>query len=142
MKRNKGFTMIELMIVVAIVAILASVAMPMYGSYVQRGKIAEATTNLSGLRVSMEQYYQDNRTYLNGAACGVTMPASPAVKYFTFACAGTANTYTITATGVDPGSMANFSYTINQQNAKTSTITATGWTGNGACWATKQDGSC
>ncbi|MDP4028235.1 MAG: type IV pilin protein [Gallionella sp.] len=140
MKTQKGFTLMELMITVAIVAILASIALPAYSNYVQRGKIAEATTNLSSLRVSMEQYYQDNRTYLNGAACGVAMPATPAVQYFTFACIATATTYTITATGIS--SMLNFAYTIDQQNTKTSTITAPGWTGNAACWATKPGGSC
>lgn len=141
MKTQKGFTLVELMIVVVIVGILASIGIPAYGDYVRRGKIAEATTNLSSLRVSMEQYYQDNRTYLNGAACGVTMPVAPAVEYFMYTCvAPTANTFTITATGT--GSMANFVYTVNQSNAKTSTITAPGWTGNVSCWATKQDGSC
>lgn len=140
MKRDKGFSLIELMVVVAVIGILAAVAVPAYGRYVQRGKIAEATTQLSGLRVRMEQYYQDNRTYLNAAACGVAMPTSPAVQYFTFGCVATATTYTITATGI--GSMLNFAYTINEQNAKTSTITADGWTGNATCWATKQDGSC
>jgi len=141
MKLQKGFSLVELMVVVAIIGILTAVAIPAYSNYVRRGKIAEATTNLSSLRVSMEQYYQDNRTYQNGAACGVAMPSTPAVQYFSFACvAPTATTYTITATGI--GGMANFAYTVNQQNAKTSTITAPGWTGNAACWATKQDGSC
>ncbi len=140
MKMQKGFTLIELMIVVVIVSILSVIVLPAYSNYVKRGRIAEATTNLSGLRVSMEQYYQDNRTYLNGAACGAVMPTAPAVQSFAFTCAATANTYTITATGT--GSMLNFRYTINQANAKTSTITAAGWTGNAACWATKQDGSC
>ena len=143
MKTQKGFTLVELMIVVAIIGILASIAVPAYGNYVRRGKIAEATTNLSSLRVNMEQYYQDNRTYLNGAACGVAMPTAPAVQYFTITCvAPTANTFTITATGTAAGGMASFAYTINEQNAKTSTITAPGWTGNAACWATKPGGSC
>ena len=140
MNKQRGFTLVELMIVVVIVGILSSIAIPSYSNYVKRGKITEATANLAGLRVSMEQYFQDNRTYLNGAACGAVMPTAPAVQYFTLTCAATANTYTITATGI--GSMLNFTYTINEQNAKTSTITAAGWTGNATCWATKQDGSC
>ncbi len=144
MKRNQGFSLIELMIVVVVIGILSAVAIPSYSNYVKRGKIAEATTSLSGLRVSMEQYFQDNRTYLNaaGTACGVAMPTAAAVQHFTLTCAGTATTYLITATGNAASGMANFAYTIDQQNAKTSTITAAGWTGNAACWATKQDGSC
>lgn len=145
MKKQKGFTLVELMVVIVIIAILASIGIPAYKDYIRRGKIAEATTNLSSLRVSMEQYYQDNRTYqtnpVNGTTCGVTMPTTPAVQYFTFACAApTASTFTITATGT--GGLANFAYTINEQNAKTSVITEAGWTGNASCWATKQDGSC
>ncbi len=144
MKMQKGFTLVELMIVVAIIGILATVAMPAYSNYVRRGKIAEATSSLSSARVSMEQFYQDNRTYLNGAACGAAMPAAPLVQYFTFTCAATATTYTITATGIS--SMAGFAYTVNNLNAKTSVITgaaaAAGWASNAACWTTKPGGAC
>jgi hypothetical protein len=38
--------------------------------------------------------------------------------------------------------MAGFLYDINEKNVKTSTITATGWTGNASCWATRKDGTC
>jgi type IV pilus assembly protein PilE len=143
MKGNNGFTLIELMIVVAIISILSAVAIPAYGNYVKRGKIAEATSTLSSLRVSMEQYYQDNRTYANGANCGVTPPVSPAVKYFTYTCVNAdANSYVITATGDSSAGMAGFTYKVDQQNNKSSTITASGWTGNATCWATNSGGTC
>lgn len=137
MKKLRGFTLVELMVVVAVIGILAAVAIPNYASYVTRGRIPDATSNLSFKRTQMEQSYQDNRTYVGAPACVTDTTSS---KYFTFTCAATANTYTLTATGV--GSMLNFAYTINEQNAKTSTITAAGWTGNATCWAIKQDGSC
>jgi len=147
MKLQKGFTLVELMIVVVIVAILAAVSIPAYSDYVRRGKITEATTALSGLRVRMEQYYQDNRTYLNAGACGVAMPNATEVKYFTVACpiaTATANAYIITATG--SGSMNGFTYTIDQSNAKTSTVTVppapAGWSGSATCWVTKPGGIC
>lgn len=132
----------EVMIAAVIASILAAIALPAYGNYVKRGQIAEATTNLASLRVSMEQYFQDNRTYLNGAACGATMPVAPQVRYFTITCAATNATYTITATGT--GSMAGFAYTIDQQNAKTSNITAPDWSNPNPnnCWAIKQGGAC
>lgn len=141
MKRQSGFTLVEVMVAVVIAAILASVALPAYTNYVRRGKISEATSSLASLRVVMEQYYQDNRTYMNGGACGATMPAAPAVQHFTFACAGTATTYTLTATGI--GGMAGFSYTLNEANAKASAVAGVaGWAGNNACWVTKQGGAC
>jgi len=127
---NAGFTLIEVMIAVAIVAILATVALPSYQDYVRRGNIPEATSALGQGRIAMEQWFQDNRTY-EGAAC----PGNG--THFGLACVTTATTFTITATGT--GTMAGFSYTIDQNNARTS---ATPW-GNGAtCWVARKGGSC
>lgn len=143
MKHERGFTLVEVMVTVVIVAILAAVAIPAYNNYVMRGKIAEATTNLSSLRVSMEQYFQDNRTYQNGGVvCGATMPTSPAVRYFTFTCnAPTTTTYTITATGGP--SMNGFTYTVDQSNNKQTTAVPAGWgTAPINCWVTKPGGTC
>ena len=65
-----GFTLIEVMIVVAIVAILAAVALPAYGDYVRRGQLPEAFSGMADLRVKLEQYYQDNRSYgTSGGNC-------------------------------------------------------------------------
>lgn len=141
MRTSRGFALIELMTVLAIIGILATIALPAYNSYVQRSKITEATSNLSGLRVSMEQWFQDNRTYLNGADCGVGMPGSPDVKYFTFTCAATANTYLITATG--GSGMAGFVYTIDQSNNKVTAALPADWgTPPADCWATSKGGAC
>lgn len=132
-----GFTLIELMIAVAIVGILAAVALPNYVEYVRRGKIQEATSTLADARVKLEQFYMDNRDYSGGSggwACGSTAPTG---KYFTYTCTGASTTYTVTATGV--GDMAGFVYTIDQANTRTSTIT--GW-GSGSCWITKKGETC
>ena len=61
---SQGFTLIELMITVAIVAILAAIAYPNYRNYVIRGQLVDATQGLSAVRANMERYYQDNRSYL------------------------------------------------------------------------------
>jgi type IV pilus assembly protein PilE len=141
-RRSNGFTLIELMVVVVIVAILAAVALPAYQDYVTRGKIAEATSTLASLRVKMEQSFQDNRTYAGGP-CG---PAAGEAKYFTYACnpnPPTATAYTIEATGVAAQGMDGFKYTINEANVKTTVMSAPStWTGSASCWVTKKSGQC
>lgn len=142
MKLQKGFTLVELMIVVAIIGILAFVAVPGYQDYVLRGKLVEATSGLSNARVKMEQYFQDNRTYDAGG--GNTCPASIAATsdHFAYACGDLSDsTYTITATGI--GGLSNFAYTINQANAKRTTSLKAGWgTTPANCWITSKGGSC
>ena len=75
----RGFTLIEVMITVAVVAILAAVALPQYRDYVTRGRIPEATSRLATLQVQAEQYFQDNRTYVGAPACATDSATS---KYF------------------------------------------------------------
>lgn len=138
---NRGFTLIELMITVAIIGILASIAVPSYRDYILRGKIAEATSTLSDLRVRMEQYYQDNRSYVSsGTTCGVAMPTH---QYFTFTCANaTATTYTLTATGNSTGGMSGFTFTLNQQNTRATSAAPSGWGTSTTCWVGTRGGGC
>ncbi len=149
---QQGFTLVDLMITVAVVAILATIAVPIYSNYVIRGKIPDATSALATKRMAMEQYFQDNHSYNGGDALG--FPCATDTKtstYFDFTCQPSplpalpaAQAYTITATG--KGAMQGFSYTIDQNNVKTSSIglpAPSNWIGNnGACWITKTGGVC
>lgn len=137
MKRN-GFTLIELMITVAVVAILARIAFPAYSSYVARGKIADALSGLADYRVKMEQYFQDNRNY--GTASSNCPVAAQASQYFTYACSVGADTpsvsYTATATsiaGAVGAATGDYTYSINEANVK-STTKFKGGAVTKACW--------
>ncbi len=115
-----GFTLIELMIVVAIVAILASVALPAYSDYILRGKLADVSNEMFALRARMEQFFQDNRTYEKGPCTN-----SKTVRGFTVVCTtATATAYTITATGSPTDNTDGFSYTLDQTGATTSKVSA------------------
>ena len=135
---QKGFTLIEIMIVVAIIGILASIAIPSYQDYVLKGRAAEAPGILSDLRIKMEQCFQDNRSYATCAA--FCAPTAGAVN-FSYSCtaAPDALTYQIDAAGVAAKGMTNFAFSIDQNNAKTSTYNGT----TGAnCWLSSKTGSC
>ena len=135
----EGFTLVEVMIVVVVVAILAAVAMPLYVDYIRRGRIPEATATLSANRVKMEQWFQDAKTYVDGGACHVPNSSG---HYFDFTCSGvTPAEYIFTATG--KGSMEGFVYTVNQADQKVTRITGvSGWSGAASCWVTASAGVC
>jgi type IV pilus assembly protein PilE len=138
-QKAKGFTLIELMIVVAIIGILSMIGIPAYNDYVTRGKLVDATSKLADMRIQLEQYFQDNRDYgSTSTGCGIAMPTS---KYFTISCnwgaGGTNQSYLITATGTI--NKTSFTYTIDQNNTKTTT---SGWGSGSTCWITRKGDSC
>jgi type IV pilus assembly protein PilE len=154
MQRHSGFTLIELMVTVAIVAILAAIALPSYTAYITRSKIQEATTNLLAMRTKLEQFYQDNRTYVGACAAGTIAPLPPAyisgnppgvLKYFSITCptlSAIPPQYTIQATGNDTD-IANLVLTIDQSNTRRTVSVPAGWNMPATnCWVSKKSGDC
>lgn len=128
--KNTGFTLIEMLIVVALVAILAAIAMPAYNGYINRSKIKTAQADLTALSLNLENIYQRKLTYPS-ASLGANKAAltannqlkgwSPASSDFEFAHAtrevsGEVVGYTLSATG--SSGTAGCEITLNDQGTK------------------------
>ena len=130
--RARGFTLIEIMITVAILAIVASVALPSYSAYVQRSRVPAALHALTAIAAKMELVFQDRNdgTYGPGPTCAIALGEA---QDFVLSCTPAGATFIATATGV--GRMANYAYTINELGARATTSHPKG--ANGTCWTTK-----
>lgn len=137
-----GFTLIEMLLAVAIVGILGAYAWPSYVDHVRRSRVAEATGQLAALRGAMEQHYLDYRNYGTVPACAVPMP--PAGQ-FSYACTTASNgqAYTIVASGRPGASTAGMSYEIDQAGMRRTTALPAGWgTVPQDCWIVGKGGAC
>jgi prepilin-type N-terminal cleavage/methylation domain-containing protein len=143
---SRGFTLIEVMITVAIIAILAGIAVPNYRDYVLRGQLVEGTNALSAMRADMERFFQDNRSYLKTGDFVPPCTASDAKPNnfgtFKLTCsASTATSYTLQAAG--SGATNGFVFKINQLGVQSTEITGvSGWSGCTKAWITKRGQAC
>jgi len=121
MSKQKGFSLIEIMVVVVIVGILAAIAIPNYQNYVVKGNRAAAQAFMVDVASREKQYLLDARTYTADlATLGMTAPTDVS-KHYTItivAPAGTPPTFTITATPTSPGQTSDGALTLTSDGTK------------------------
>lgn len=138
----QGFSLIELMITIAIAAIIAAVAVPSYRDHMLRAHIPEATSTLSALAMRLEQHYQDNQAYGDTKGCAITLPAD---EFFNFECSADngGQSFLLKASGKSNGAMADFVFTLDQNgNAMTTQLPAAWGTAPFNCWISKRSSTC
>lgn len=144
-QQDAGFSLIELLAVVAIIGILTAVAVPAYGGYVLRARLVEAFSSLGVAQTSAEAYWNDNHTYVGLDTVDATHPRRlpPDSVNFAFSLASGASdsAYTIVATGRGP--TAGFTYTIDQNGTRATTAAPAGYGAIPAsCWVDRKGGQC
>jgi type IV pilus assembly protein PilE len=137
--RTRGFTLIELMIAVAVVGIITAIALPAYRSYVLRGNRTDAIRTLTFYQQALERCYSQNFTYI-GCAQIPALPVASTQGYYsiTMVPAATATSYTLVAnaTGTQAADTQCTSMQVSQNGAQQAfddamnDTTATCWVGH------------
>jgi type IV pilus assembly protein PilE len=132
----RGFTLMEIMVTVALVAILASVALPSYAAYVKRARVPPALVALSSYSLKMEQVYQDSGSY-GADSCPAKVIDTPD---FHMSCTPGKKGRSYVATVTGSGQMEGYSYTIDQDGNRATVAHPKG--GNANCWTSRGGSAC
>lgn len=118
--RIAGFSLIELMVVIAIVAVLVSIAFPAYNNQMTKSRRTDAERAMVEYVQALERYFTTNGKYASsGTTCGATLPSNS--SYYNFSCAvdATSGVATITATAQTGSQLGDGDLTLNSQGLKT-----------------------
>lgn len=133
MRKNQGFTLIELMIVVVVIAVLAAIAVPNYLEQSRKGRRAEASRAIGEYQLAIERWRAENPTYgacPSGFTCSGTRPSLPTSDFYTISESGvSASGYTVTATRTSGGKMAD----DRCGNLSASNLSKPTWSGDADC---------
>jgi len=132
MYRNKGFTLIEVMVTVAVIGILASIALPSYSEYIFRSRVPAMMDGLGAFGARMEQRYQDVGNY-GTDACAV---ADQSLERFSVTCALTNAGQGFTATATGTGALDGVEFSLDQNGTRQTVKHPKGVPGQ-ACWTTR-----
>jgi type IV pilus assembly protein PilE len=134
MRKHQGFTLIELMVVVAIIGIISAIAFPSYNSYMKKSRRADAKVGLSKLADKQERYYLQQNTYATSTATlGLANPVVSDEGYYNItvsAGAGTAG-FTLSAAAVG---VQTADTTTGAGDCTTMTLSSTGARTPEKCW--------
>lgn len=130
--RQRGFTLVELTVTVAVLAILAGIALPSYNAYITRSRIPAGLEALTSYAMRMEQAFQDIGTY-GATACSIAVPNA---ANFTVSCSVSDAGQGFTATATGSTLLNGYTYSIDH-NATRRTVAHPKGVPATDCWSMK-----